>query len=362
MYKRILKIITAVFVVLTLVIPATIIKLPGLHERYAMAEEIDSNAWQKYLEANAVDDADGVAPEKIVQDDSTDSGQNNGQLNIQLPSEIKESDLSLQNDYLTQTLYVSMDVDTTNYFTDYKIAGSPDHISSMQYYRQGDKGVIAIAMDKVYEISHTVDEDGLHLDFIDPHDIYDKVIVIDAGHGSRMTGAVRNGIEEKNINLDIVLCLKELLDNYSGDKKIGVYYTRTTDANPTLQQRAALANKADADLFISVHNNSSGSGNFTSAHGTQVLYSQSDTKELGSKHLAQICLDNVTATTGNSSFGLLEADDIYIIRTSEAPVALVEVGFMTNREELDKLSDPAYQKSAAQGIYNAIMQAFDEGY
>ena len=361
MYKKILKIITAVFVVLTLVIPATIIKLPGLHERYAMAEEIDSNAWQKYLEANAVADADGTAPDKIVQDSGSDDTENS-QLQIQLPDGITDSDLEIDTDYLTQTVYVSMDVDTENYFTDYRIAGSPKHISSMQYYRQGGKGVIAIVTDKVYEISHTVDEKGLHLDFTDLHDIYDKVIVIDAGHGSRMTGAVRNGIEEKDINLDIVLCLKELLDNYSGDKKIGVYYTRTTDTNPTLQQRAALANKTDADLFISIHNNSSGTGNFTSAHGTQVLYSQSDTKELGSKRLAQICLDNVTATTGNSSFGLLEADDIYIVRTSEAPVALIEVGFMTNREELDKLSDSEYQKSAAQGIYNAIMQAFDEGY
>ncbi len=44
-------------------------------------------------------------------------------------------------------------------------------------------------------------------------------------------------------------------------------------------------------------------------------------------------MDNVTAATGNRAFGLLPADDIYIIRTSEAPVALVEVGFMTNRQE-----------------------------
>ena len=47
---------------------------------------------------------------------------------------------------------------------------------------------------------------------------------------------------------------------------------------------------------------------------------------------------------------------------SYLPVALVEVGFMTNRQELDNLANADYQKQAAQGIYNAIMQAFDEGY
>ena len=46
-----------------------------------------------------------------------------------------------------------------------------------------------------------------------------------------MTGAVRNGIEEKSINLDIVLALKEQLDSYSGDKRLGIFYTRTTDTN-----------------------------------------------------------------------------------------------------------------------------------
>lgn len=90
----------------------------------------------------------------------------------------------------------------------------------------------------------------------------------------------RNGIEEKSINLDIVLALKEQLDSYSGDKRLGIFYTRTTDTNPTLQQRAALANKADADLFISVHCNSYEKGNFTAVSGTQVLYSQSDNREL----------------------------------------------------------------------------------
>ena len=59
---------------------------------------------------------------------------------------------------------------------------------------------------------------------------------------------------------------------------------------------------------------------------------------------------------------MLKADDIYIVRSSEAPVALIEVGFMTNRDELAKLADPEYQKTAAQGIFNAVLEAVKEGY
>ena len=92
------------------------------------------------------------------------------------------------------------------------------------------------------------------------------------------------------------------------------------------------------------------------------MYSESDDTELSSKKLAKICLDYVSSSLNSRSRGLLPGDEIYIIRTSKAPVALIEVGFMTNYEELDNLNDPKYQKKAAQGIYDAINEAFEEGY
>ena len=73
-------------------------------------------------------------------------------------------------------------------------------------------------------------------------------------------------------------------------------------------------------------------------------------------------LDNVCKSLESNKIGLLKGDHIYIIRNSQVPVGLVEVGFFTNREELDNLQDEEYQKKAAKGIYNAVMQAFKEGY
>lgn len=351
MYTIILKRITVAFVCLTVLIPATLFRLPSLHEKYAIAEEISSD----YSTSN-----DAIVLNKIDIDDTDEGQASDKRLRIEIPKGIAEESISLENDYLSQTLYITMDVDIENYFTDYSITGSSNHISAMQYYRQNGCGIIAITMDKLYEVRHELKDRKLSLEFVNPHDVYDKIVVIDAGHGSRMAGAVRNGIQEKDINLAILLKLKELFDEYDGS--VGVYYTRTTDVNPTLQQRAALANKVDADLFISIHNNSSGSGNFTSVKGTQVLYSESDEREKGSMRLAQICLDNVTGMLSSRAAGLIKGDDIYIIRTSNAPVALVEVGFMTNREELEQLSSEEYQKSAAQGIFNSIIQAFEEGF
>jgi N-acetylmuramoyl-L-alanine amidase len=185
-------------------------------------------------------------------------------------------------------------------------------------------------------------------------------VVVDAGHGGRAPGATKQGINEKDIDLGIVLQLKKIFDNSGGN--IGVYYTRTDDSNPTFDQRVQLANKSQADLFISIHNNSTKSGRMSSTHGTQVMYSESDTKELGSKAFAQICLDHVTEALESRDKGLVEGDEIYIIRTSEVPVALIEVGFMTNQEELNLLNSTDYQKKAAEGVYDAVLDAFAKGY
>lgn len=152
-----------------------------------------------------------------------------------------------------------------------------------------------------------------------------------------------------------------LLDE--NDRDIGVYYTRTGDSNPTFEQRAQLGGKVGANFFISVHSNSTTDGQMSDYNGTEVMYDEEkDSEGLSSKHLAQICLEEITGSMASKNNGLTHGNGIYIIRNSQVPAALIEVGFMTNQEELNKLNSPEYQKIAAQGIYNAILRALDEGY
>ena len=83
-----------------------------------------------------------------------------------------------------------------------------------------------------------------------PHEVYDKVVVIDAGHGGRAVGANKQGINEKDIDLAIVLKLKEIFDN--SDQNIGVYYTRTDDSNPTSTRECSLPTSRTR-IFSSVY-------------------------------------------------------------------------------------------------------------
>lgn len=355
MYENVLKIITVPMILLTIAACFGMKYLPEVHEQALRTAEIE--AW---LEEQMKNEEVVAVNQVEVPIDIVESEELGGQVRIQLPDGIGREDIKIDNDYLSQTVYISFEADTDDYFSNHKISGSSDHIAALSYYNEGKKGVIALGLDKVYELQTDVVAQDLYLDFIDPHELYDKVIVVDAGHGSKASGAVKMKIEEKNIDLAIVLELKRIFDENADNIK--VYYTRTDDSNPTLKQRAQLANLSNADLFISIHNNSSDSGNFSSLNGTQVLYSESDKSDLSSKKLATICLNNVVEALGSRKIGLLKGDEIYIIRSSEVPVALIEVGFMTNRDELEKLDSHDYQKKAAQGIYNAIKEAFEKGY
>jgi len=339
MEKRILRGVSISSAVLTIVICACLYFLPSITEELTVVLE-------------------GMNEETVIE--IQESTTEKEQLNIELPKDIDGRDITITNDYLTQTIYVRFAKAIENYSELYSVKGGSDHIANLSYYKDGDAGVLEINLDKVCEISYSYKEGFLCMNIINPRDVYDKIVVIDAGHGGKMPGAVKRGIYEKNINLAIVKELKKIIDA-ADDGELKVYYTRLTDVNPELEERVGLANKVDADLFISVHNNSSSTGIFNHENGTLILYSPEEGTKQPSKRLAQICMQNVTTSAGSKDLGIVNGDNIRIVRMSEVPVALIEVGYMTNEEEFRNLQDPDYQKRVAQGIYNAIVQALEEG-
>lgn len=344
MEKKILKWTTWCFGLFTIVMCTSLYFLPGLKEGFSAAVQ--------------------AMPEGLLQEDTVKIDEtpvlDEDKLNIELPENLTSQDVQISNDYVNHTIYVRFAKAVDNYSEKYIVRGSSNHIANLSYYKESGEGVLEIKLDKACESFYSYQDGFLRLEIKGLHEVYEKVVVIDAGHGGSQPGAVKKDICEKHLNLDIVLKLKELLDDVD-EKKVKVFYTRLEDSNPSLAERANMANQLNADLFISVHNNASADGKFSNTNGTMVLYSPKQADE-DSKRLAQICLDNVNKSTGSKNLGLVKADDIYIVRNSKVPVALIEVGYMTNTKELNNLCSEEYQRKAAQGIYDAIMQAFEEGF
>lgn len=178
------------------------------------------------------------------------------------------------------------------------------------------------------------------------------LIVVDAGHGGDDFGtrsASKPKYHEKSLNLTTALILSDFL------QKMGyrILMTRSKDEFITLQKRAEFANDRQADLFVSVHYNSAPS---KKAEGIEVFYYKSDedkSRSSESRKLAASVLAQLTQLTKAKSRGVKHGN-FAVIRETKMPAVLVEAGFLTNEDEMEKIKDPAYVKSVAWGIAQGI--------
>lgn len=173
--------------------------------------------------------------------------------------------------------------------------------------------------------------------------LINKLIVIDPGHGGSDPGAVVGNVKEKDLNLDIALKLKNLLE-LNGAK---VVMTREDDTFVNLYARAGIANEINADLFISIHHNSATS----SATGTETLYYPDPEKKL----FAQALLKAVVSQIGFYNRGIVERPGIVVTRETKMPSALVEVGFLTNKNDLALMMTDEFRQKVAQGMLQGII-------
>ena len=190
----------------------------------------------------------------------------------------------------------------------------------------------------------------------------EKIIILDPGHGGEDSGAVgKNGVYEKNLNLEIAMLIGKKLEA-SG---YVVIYTRTDDRMlykpeenikgirkiSDLKNRCGVANNYPEALFVSIHMNSFGSSKYS---GLQVYYSENNDS---SRSLAESIQSSVKAELQKDNNRVIKAGkDIYVLEHVENPAVLIECGFLSNEEECKKLSEKEYQKSLSFSIVCGIIE------
>lgn len=180
-----------------------------------------------------------------------------------------------------------------------------------------------------------------------------KVVVIDAGHGGEEPGAIYGGIKEKNINLKIAKYVEDEL-NKNG---VRVYMTRTSDVTTSLASRTTLANSVNADLFVSVHNNAIEK---TSIKGTEVLYPTSNIVKNGitAYSLSQKLQSVISNEAGTYNKGVINRNNLYVLNHTKMPAVIVEVAYMTNYSDLQKLKSEAFLEKAGRAIAKGVLESF----
>jgi N-acetylmuramoyl-L-alanine amidase CwlD len=173
------------------------------------------------------------------------------------------------------------------------------------------------------------------------------LICIDPGHGGKDCGTIGpTGLREKDVNLDIAVKLKNKL----ADAGFKVILTRESDINHSTDEITNFANSNNADLFISVHNNSFPSPDM---NGTQTFYC--DKSPATSNFLANYLNAKTIEQIGTCSRGVKTANFV-VLKNTKMISALVEGAFMCNPNEEAELKDPNFRDKIATGIYNGIIE------
>ena len=175
----------------------------------------------------------------------------------------------------------------------------------------------------------------------------DQVIVIDAGHGGKDPGTTSvTGTYEKDIVLTIAFYVEEALK----ERGYHVVMTRTDDSFIPLNERVAIAARANAQLFISLHANALTTQ--PDLRGLQVLYYPD---ELGKNAtISETFAHNLSNHLQIPNRGAIARKDLVVLRDTPMTSLLIETGFLTNEQEAKLLEQSSYQKKIARAIANTI--------
>ena len=222
-----------------------------------------------------------------------------------------------------------------------------------------------------------------------------RKVIIDAGHGGHDSGALGKFSKEKDVALQIALELGGIINKHMQD--VEVIYTRQTDAFVTLHGRAKIANKNNADVFVSIHCNATPKG-YNGAYGTETytmgLHTSRHNLEVAKRENAVILMEEnyqknyqgfdpklpeshilfslyqnayndkslklaqniqhqFQSRVGRKSRGVKQAGLLVLWKTT-APSVLVEVGFITHPQEEQYLNSKSGQSYIASGIFRAL--------
>ena len=150
-------------------------------------------------------------------------------------------------------------------------------------------------------------------------------VFIDPGHGGKDPGACNGNFKEKDINLDVALILGEILNKEGFE----VAYSRTTDVSVSLGERVFKSNRFRADVFLSIHCNAFTD---TQAQGVETFYYKTSGK---GKQLAAKIQANIVNKGIYSRDRGIKPGSFYVLKKTRAVAALVELGFITNRVDLE---------------------------
>lgn len=278
---------------------------------------------------------------------------------------VTQEAIHIDSDYMNQIMTITVDGMGTADLDD-GVYGSLDGISRIQTADWEDQLIMMVVMDDIYEYGAILENQRLMLVLQKPREMYERIVVLDAGHGGADTGVKANGVAENEFTLDVMERVRQLL----AEEDIRVYVTRTDREDPDGADRVLLANGVRADMYISIHlAQGDAYGIYARYNGTYF------TPSLTNAELADLLVRRTAEAVNNVGVGVFalekrpegteqteedvpqEGAELY---HAQVPAVCLVLGAPGNKEEAQLLSRDDYRQDLAEGIAQAVLDAYEK--
>lgn len=275
---------------------------------------------------------------------------------IPVYSATTQDDIYIENNYIDRMITITIKHMNADFYQKNNMQGKLQGIHWIQAASGKGEVVIVLKMDHVYEYEAYLENQKLCMSFERSKDVYDKIVIIDAGHGGVDNGVTTSKIVEKSLVLDVVTRIKTLLS----DRGVMVYYTRLREKDMPAEKRAELANDIGDCYVVSIHL----SDDERFDYGITTYYNETYyIPELTNAQFADIMERNTAKAVSNRANGIFpyvadESGEDEVLALLTVPAARVELGYPSNAKEAQLLEREDYIEDLAKGIVSGIIEAF----
>ncbi len=290
------------------------------------------------------------------------SDKQSGKLIIPLSRSVGSDDIVLEDKYMDHELLIYIDSREEGFYKDNAVKTDLDIIEGATCIAENDSGAVCLdfKLDGLYaNHSSLTDSGNIEVEFFRPSEEYDRIVVVDPAVGDGDTGSGLFALTESQVTQDVAVQLKAIAER-DEENRIKFYYTRLGDSNRvvTTEDVLRLIDETGADMLVGI-----GTSNIEDVfNGIQTTYNDSFfIRRLNNAELTNIIEKNCVAKSGGDALGMKVAlADDEVLYSSVIPSCRVLVGNLNGNRDKDLLSDSVYKNKLAQGIYQGVLEAFEE--
>lgn len=268
-----------------------------------------------------------------------------GKLTIPLPKSVSSDDIVLEDKYIDHELLIYIDGREEGFYLDNPVLTDLDIFDEAICITENDSGSVCLdfKLDGLYANESSLTESStIEVRFFKPYEEYDQIVVIDPANS--------------DIPLDIALLIKNTAEK-SDDHKTKFYYTSLNDTEVSIDKKKALIEDSGADLVALIDAN----GASETSDGVSAYYNgEFFLRGFNNAEFAGMMATSCAGRASTQIVGVYEAENDDILDFCQVPATKVIVGSLGGNLDQNRLYDKAYKNKLAEGLYQGIMQSFEE--